>query len=460
MLDERVSRYNEYMREKETNSKSLEAAIEYLSVLKERLHGVETKEELKMEMNRFLTLYSVPKETLDLLTSCCEELGENDSVYKACNYVVDILENEKKNQEKESEKTNATLSDINENISNHLDRQLDSSGVSIQGDLKEMEEKLESEKDIDKLKENVDRVVSYLEERKKMIGEKEIPVEISVDQVTDVLENAGESTILNTVLEEEEKQEDLNGMDGVELDEDGSLVIDASTRKKESINFIKMMMVGLLSADKNPGLAENFSGMKIVKEQQNTDDFQVKFGNFSKNKDKFPEDREVESRLSKLINSFNTYTDYDNALKSSSIELSLMQQMLETHILGKEGKAQIAVRSKGEDLEFAFGLGEEYQNVAEALKTNGAVTSQTVDGSYICNVSETYRGNELTVLSLANETLDVMAMNMDNPELKKVPQKVLTNPENGQIGNASFYILIAVTALEILILSFAIYFLR
>lgn len=457
-MDERASMLDEYSMDYREKKSALDQSIEYLSVLNQSLRNIYTVEQVKLEIQRFIRIYDVPREVIDVLQDAMKELSSEDSVYKACQYVSDILQKMVGKREREEKITRKRLDGIKKNVADHFENELNDVGVKISGDFEDFSDKIETEDDIDRLKDNIDRTVEYLKERQKIIGENETDVTLSMDQVMDAAENTSDETILNAILEEEQTSDIMKESSDLEIDSTGAVVVSVSLVKPESIDYMKMMVVGMMTSTIDPTLASASFGMKMVKGQYNKEDFQVKFGNFSKNGDSLTNDPKIMGKIQDLSSSFRTNVDYDSMLSKASPELSSAVSIFENHILGKEGMAQIAVKNTSGNYNFAFGLGEEFQNVTDSLNTNGAMTTQTPIGSSVSNIYDTAPGDTLTILSSTNETLD-KEKELENMELSKSNSYVKVKSMD-DLGNVNFYILVSIAVFEIASILLTIYFLR
>lgn len=457
-MDERASMLDEYSMDYREKKSALDQSIEYLSVLNQSLRNIYTVEQVKLEIQRFIRIYDVPREVIDVLQDAMKELSSEDSAYKACQYVSDILQKMVGKREREEKITRERLDGIKKNVADHFENELNDVGVKISGDFEDFSDKIETEDDIDRLKDNIDRTVEYLKERQKIIGENETDVTLSMDQVMDAAENTSDETILNAILEEEQTSDIMKESSDLEIDSTGAVVVSVSLVKPESIDYMKMMVVGMMTSTIDPTLASASFGMKMVKGQYNKEDFQVKFGNFSKNGDSLTNDPKIMGKIQDLSSSFRTNVDYDSMLSKASPELSSAVSIFENHILGKEGMAQIAVKNTSGNYNFAFGLGEEFQNVTDSLNTNGAMTTQTPIGSSVSNIYDTAPGDTLTILSSTNETLD-KEKELENMELSKSNSYVKVKSMD-DLGNVNFYILVSIAVFEIASILLTIYFLR
>lgn len=457
-MDERASMLDEYSLDYREKKKMLNQTIEYLSILNESLKSVYTIEQVKLEIQNFISVYDIPSEVIDILDDTMRELSSEDSVYKACQYVSEVLQRIIDERDRKEKLSRDKVDDIRKNVADHFENQLNDVGVKISGDSEDFSDSIETEEDVDRLKDNIDRTVEYLKERQKIIGENETDVTLSMDQVMDATENVSDDIILDAVLEEEETSDFMKETSDLEVDSTGAIVISASLGKSESMDYMKMMIVGMMTSAMDPTLASASFGMKMVKGQYNKEDFQVKFGNFSKSEDNLINDPKIMGKIQDLSSSFHTNVDYDSMLLQVSPELSSAVSIFENHILGKEGMAQIAVKNTSGNYNFAFGLGEEFQNVTDSLNTNGAVTTQTPIGSSVSNIYDTTPGDTLTILSSTNETLD-NEKELENNELSNTNSYVKVKSMD-DLGNVNFYILVSIAVFEVVSILLTIYFLR
>ncbi len=449
-MDKRAFMLNDYVSTAINNKESLEIATNYLSQLSLALQGAQTVFQVRNQISEFIDTYEIPQEVVDILSDACLELDSGSTVYEACSYILELMQQMVETREYDTKKSEEELKEIQQNVADSLENQLNEVGVNIQGSQEKLEEKIQSEEDINRLKDNINRVVEYLKERKQIVGEDNI--EVSTEQVAASLEESGNETVLDTVLEEEEAHFDQPMDQNVEIDKDGSIVIHANSQKEESMDFAKMMMIGLMTKNSDSILSNSDFGMIITKNQYNQSDFSIKFGNLSNpTGQNFSSDPQVMNKVSELVNSFQTYVDYSSLLATSSPEIALLFQLFEKYILDKKGMAQIAVQNGASNLNVSFGLDENYQDFAEALKTNGALFTETPTGDYVCNITETMPGNTLTVLDSTSETMETLSEELENPELAK-GKPYIKKMESDQTGNVRTYLLIAAVSLFVIVI--------
>lgn len=450
-MDESFKVLDEYGIEMERNQNSLGITLEYFNKLHTYFQNVQNIGQLKDQLTRFIRDYQVPQEIIDLFTNVCQDLKPEDDIYFSCISVLELLHQMAIEYERKYLNSKDNIADIQQNVVNYFEGQLRDVGVDIYGDFDDLEKWIQSEEDVVHLKDNVDRVVSYLGSREKLVGKNETEVILSTDQVIDAASTSGNQNLLDTVLEEETSIEELENIENVEIDSEGSLVVSASLDRQESIDFAKMMTIGLMTLNTNTALANSILGMSILKNEEEENDFVIKFERFSHvGKENFASDLKVTHMVLDLANSFQTNTDYTTLLSSSSPELSLMFQLLENNILGKRGMAQIVIRNNLGSLHFSFGLGEQYEELADSLRTNGATVNQTPIGSYVCNVGETSKGNVISIFSLTNETMQ--SWNQDLSQGKPYVKNLQSDFNQG--GNVGFYILVGISLLEIAVVTF------
>lgn len=440
-MDERASMLNDYVSASAKNKESLNVAVDYLSQLGLAIHGVRTVSQVKYQIAEFINTYGVPQEILDILVSACQELDSGSSVYEACSYIVELMQKMVEARKNESMKSAKELQEIQKNVTDYFEDQLNEVGVKIRGDDGQLEEKIQSEEDVIRLKENIDCAVAYLKERQQVVEENNKEISLSTDQVVESLEESGNETVLETVLEEEESLLSQKKNQNVEIDQDGFIVVHASSQREESIDFVKMMAIGLMTKNTDSILSNTDFGMLIVKDEYSKSDFSIKFGNFSNQMGQnFFSDPQIMGKVSELVNSFQTHVDYSSLLATASPEIALLFQLFETHVLNKEGMAQIAVQNNVGNLNVSFGLSEKHQDFAEALKTNGALFTETPGGFYVCNVNETMPGNTITILDSTNETMNALSEKLENPELtnEKPYIKIMDSDQSGNIRTYLF----------------------
>lgn len=436
-MDERASRIDDYILKKKLTQQDYTVSLNYLSQLQLVLQRGHTISEIRLQIRQFIQSYDVPQEVLDCLLQSCQELGSEDEIHIVCSSILDFIENLVEKRKETYKKSEAETQNVQENVIDYFHDQLGSVGVQVQGEHSEIESKIQSEKDVEQLKNNLDVAIDYLKNRQQFLGRSDVDTSISTDQVIPVTEGANDHILLDTILSKEKVDSS-----SVQVDTDGSLVIQASLEEEESMDFAKMMVVGLMTSNSDSFFSNLGLDMILQKGENDKNSFCIKFGNFSNlGKGNFASDPMVRQKLSDLIDSFQVVTDYSTMLEVSSPELALVFQLLEDHILQKEGMAQIAVQNVTGDLNFSFGLGEQYDQLADALMTNGALTTQTPTGSYLCNVNETTPGNSLMVLSSTHETLS--SLNTQN-EVGYQSQRQYVKALDDRLvesGNVSPYIL-------------------
>ena len=455
------SMFDSYVDQADVTRESFEKSIAYLEGLQEALSKVHSIDDFSAALMKFMSDYSFSDEVIFLLSQICKGLSKDDSVYDACEYIVNTLREMVGQRGKESDYAEADLAGVRKEVVDHLEGQLNDVGVSVTGDYGELENQIQSTEDVERLRDNIDEVVDYLKEREKLIGENQTDVELSIDQVDDALQNPDSTTILEHVQTEENLLE-TETVDGMTVNENGEVVLSASQSKPESVDFAKMMMVGMMTHYATKEVSDSLFGMQLEKGEHSLDDFTVKFGinNFSKSFNG-PMDVKVSNQIMEMAKQFRTETDYTALLANASPELSSMMQLFEKGMLGKEGMARLAVRHDGEQLGFAFQLGGQLNEVADALGTNGAPITQTPTGDYYCRFTEMAPGDTLNTMMLANETLSSLS---NEETLGQAQEKTNTNvlvktldlPVGDRAALVNPYLLMIVSVLEALSILFVV----
>lgn len=485
MMNERISQFDDYVAEANFNKESLEQGINYLTGLKERLTGVTTVQEVIYQMDKFAKEHSVPQEIIDLLNLAIKDMNADTDVYSACNQVISLLEKMVGEREKDDKKSSDSVEELQEYVVLETEEKLNDVGVKISGDFGVLEEQISSEDDIERLRNNIDRVVEYLKEREDMLGENQTDVTLTTDQIMEATNSSEDDVILNEALNEEELQQRVDSMDNFEIDATGAIVIGATLTSPESLSFVKMMALGLMTSEADPLLAESVFGLKMIKKEENENEFQVKFGNFAKKgKENFYLDPKVTQKVVELAESFdpNSLVKYTEMLLNSSPELALMFQIFEKGVLGKKGAAQVVASTSGSSYNVGFALGNDYKDLAATFYTNGADSAKSGFDTYVCTAKESIPGNTLQVLNATTEMLGLPSLDIppvyenevldQNQNLGQDPQAVQiqksnqlvktlgTYPTSDQSGNVSSLVLIGVAVCEVVALLTAFLLLR
>lgn len=451
---DRASFFDSYVEEETMTKESLAQCIHYLEGLNQYLLGVKTAQDFSQALFQFLRSNSFSEEAVAILNKICQGLSSNDTVYAACIYLTDTFRQVVASREKEHEEASGELADLRSDVVSHIERQLGEVGVSITGDYGELENQIKSTDDVERLRENIDCVVDYLKEREEVIGKNETDVTLSTDEVIEATEKVRDTTILENV-QEAEQVEEQEAVDGLSFDEENHVILEVDKTHKESMDFAKMMMLGLLTSYATSDIAKSSFGMQIEKGERQINDFTVKFGANNFSKEAMAMDGKVTNQIMELAKSFQTSTDYTALLTNASPELQCMVQLFEKGVLGKEGAFRLGVRQDGAQLGFAMKLGGQFSEVADALSTNGAPIVETPAGDYYCQFRETVKGDTLSTLTSTNETLDSLndekALQEGGAEKKNtsVLVKTLDLPtDHAALVNP--YLLIAVSIFEVL----------
>lgn len=456
-----ASFFDSYVEEELVTKESLAQCIRYFEGLNQYLLGVESAQDFSQALFQFLRSNSFSEEAVALLNKICQGLSSNDTVYAACTYLTDTFRQVVASREKEHQQASGELADLRNDIVSHIERQLGNVGVSITGDYGELENQIQSTDDVERLRDNIDCVVDYLKEREKMIGENETEVTLSTEEVVEATQKAGDTTILENVQEAEQVSEQET-IDGLSFDAKNNVILDVDNVHPESMDFAKMMMIGLLTTYATRDIANSLFGMQIEKGERQINNFTIKFGANNFSKEAKPLDAKITNQIMELAKSFHTSTDYTTLLSNASPELQSMIQLFEKNVLGKEGAFRLGVRQDGEQLGFAMKLGEQYSEISDALSTNGAPVTQTPVGDYYCRFPETVKGDTLSTLMATNETLDSLdnekALQGEGVEKKNasVLVKTFDLPTN-RAALVNPYLLIAVSIFEALSILFVLF---
>ena len=443
-----------YINENEENLAKKNNARELFDNLEFRIKGSKTLEELKKEVSIFFTQNNLPSEVKDEMDHIISEFTDETDVYTASTRLENVLSNYLDSKESEFTKSNDTVYEIKEEVVNNVIKDLDSVGITTVGDNDDMIEKIESEEDVIKLKENVETTVEYFESRNEIIGEENsVNIEISTADINESLDRPGTDTVLETALEEQETSLDTN-VTNVEALEDGSVVIHGDSENEESLNFTAMMTVALVANNPNFEINEQLD-MKLIKGNADTATYKAIYGKFPLTN--HPENRldpVIVDRIQRMAQNYNPNFSYMELLSTTSPELSIALNLINNHILNEQGAFQMAIKNGGMHHEMVFAMDENYISVSDSFRESGAMVSSDMMENNIVRVNNTTEGEQLMILNATLENLKQKKIDKAQSELLQnvyQKKKVYEQPLNESANTFNIF-LMTIVGFEIIIL--------
>lgn len=409
-----------YVSENQENLTEMSDARELLDNFEFRTNGSKSIEELKREVSIFYEQNNLPSEVKDEMDRIISEFGDDTDVYTASNRLENVLSDYLDSKENEFNKSNDTVFEIKEEVVETVKKDLEDIGITMTGDNDNLIDKIESEKDVVKLKENVDTAVDYFNQRNQVIDQdNSINIELSTDDIGNSLDKSGTDTVLETVLEEQEQSLEAYTTNVDALD-DGSVVVHGDSENTESLNFTAMMTAALVANNSDFGISEHLD-MKFIKNNLDSSTYKVIYGNFPiANHPENKLDPVIIDKIQQLAKNYNPSFSYMQLLSDLSPELSTALTIINNHILNEQGAFQMAIKNGGERHEVVFAMDENYSVISESFRESGAMVSSDMMENDIVRVNNTTEGEQLMIL---NATLE----NLDQKRIDKAQSEILQN---------------------------------
>ena len=197
----RTNMFDEYVKENEDNRKALTDSEYYLDALEARITGSKSITEVKQEVNQFLiknnVSSSVSEELLRLCDGFTSDMDVQNAIGQLKEYMQSLVDEHKEDFQKSDDEVNQIKSDfVDDSI-----RQLEESGVTVTGDTDDLIAGIHDQRDIERMQNNIDTAVDYMDERTELLGDGVSSPEIHVDQIQDSLEASGDETVLVAINE-------------------------------------------------------------------------------------------------------------------------------------------------------------------------------------------------------------------------------------------------------------------
>ena len=409
-----------YVSENQENLTEMSDARELLDNFEFRTNGSKSIEELKREVSIFYEQNNLPSEVKDEMARIIGEFSDDTDIYTASNRLENVLSDYLDSKENEFNKSNDTVFEIKEEVVETVKKDLEDIGITMTGDNDNLIDRIESEKDVVKLKENVDTAVDYFNQRNQVIDQdNSINIELSTDDIGNSLDKSGTDTVLETVLEEQEQSLEAYTTNVDALD-DGSVVVHGDSENTESLNFTAMMTAALVANNSDFGISEHLD-MKFIKNNLDSSTYKVIYGNFPiANHPENKLDPVIIDKIQQLAKNYNPSFSYMQLLSDLSPELSTALTIINNHILNEQGAFQMAIKNGGERHEIVFAMDENYSVISESFRESGAMVSSDMMENDIVRVNNTTEGEQLMIL---NATLE----NLDQKRIDKAQSEILQN---------------------------------
>lgn len=450
---------DDYISDQDKNLIEKEEADTNLDKLEFRIHGSKTIEEIKKEVSIFLEKNDVPFEVEEGLKKICSEFNENTDIYHASLYLENFMKQYLENKEKNYQESNDTILEIKEDLVDGIKKDLDDVGISISGSKDLLIDSIQSEADVYKLKDNVERTTDYFEERKDfLIDENKTLVELPSEEIAEVLENPTDETLLNNVLEQQEVK--INNDPQVEVNNDGSVVVHGDAENTESMNFAAMMTTALVASSNDYGFDQNLD-MKFIKDPEKDATFKIIYADFPLQPNNTV-DPMISSKVGELVNNYQSQVSYMELLGTKSPELMTALTLIREQVLNEKGAFQMAVKNNSDRHEMRFAVDENYAHVYTAFSESGAMVTHDAMENGIIRVIDTMPGEQLLVLSTTLDSLRQRKKEVEENELalqNQYQKQLIYSEENSEAANVHKTFLIVALVTEMLLLLIGTYFL-
>lgn len=436
---------NSYMEENQNNLNEQQQAEELKDKLEFRINGSKTIDEIKKQVSIFLEKNNVPPKVEEDLIKICDTFNENTDIYLAEKYIEDYIQNYLEEQEKKYNKTNETVTEIKQEVVDTAKKSLEEVGITMSGDTNSVLDSIQSERDVFKIKENVETTTNYFANN---TNENSPTMEIPVNTIEESINNPTTDTILEETIQN-------NNVNEITINEDSSIEINGDTNN-DSMNFTAMMTDVLVTTNNDNGFDARLD-MKFVKENDSDTKFKVVYGNFPLTEPGNKLNQDTLYVIQRIADNYNSSVDYFKLLESDSIELATSLKIIENNILNQKGSFKMAVKTDGLSQDIMFAMSPEYYEVSNAFNESGASVVHN-DNESIIKVNNNSIGEKIVILTTTLENLDKKNLEKNAPVKENAYQKQLIFPINNQAANAHNIFLAVTACAEVLLLILFIYF--
>lgn len=449
---------NSYVRDNEDNLEEKENAEDYLEKLKFRINGSKSIEEIKREVEIFLEKNDVPSQIHDDLIKICDDFNETTDLYHAEKYLEDYLSNYLQQKENDYQKSTDTIHDIKEELVEESKKQLDSVGITMSGSTDSVLDKIQSEDDVYKLKNNVETAVEFFDQRNAIFGEENVStLEIPIKTIEEALEKPSQETVLEAALDEQNVSN--YHVNEVKVNNDGSVVIQGDANNPESMNFAALITTALVTSNQDLGMDTNLD-MKFIKEPEHDSTFKIIYGDFP-----LPAQTNnavgsfIAAKVGELTKNYQSQVSYMELLGTKSPELMTALTLIQEQILKEKGAFQMAVKNGGRHHEMVFAVDENYADVSTAFYESGAMVSHDVMEHSIIRVNNTTPGEQLMILSATLENLRQKEMESSLVNQNNYQKQLVYPSQMNEAANVYSVFLTVVSIAELLLISVFLYIL-
>lgn len=450
---------NSYVNDEEQSSKSLEQINTNMEQYKLRTTGVKTVEELKREVQIFLDKNDVPEEIRDELTRECDSFNENTDLYQASIHLDNIINEYQQRIINDHQNVTEQVKNIKSDLISGISKNLSDVGISLSGDETSVLESIKDENDVYKLKDNANRVVEYYEGQ--ALSDDAPTLELPIEKINVAIESPGSETLLNeTKTEVQEEQEIENNSeniessnkigDSIEMKDDGSISIQENASNPESMNFVALMTLALVVENSEQNLGEK-RNIKVVKAERESNSYQVLFGSFSSQNDKY--NPILFKQLQELAGTYNPAVSYTNQLSTYSPELALTLNLINQYVLKQSGSFKMAIKNNGGNYDMKFGFGKEYEDVVNTFIENGTYMTEDINHDAVFVINDDGTKNQLVQLNQILDGLQTKEQTKSQSQkLENQYQKIYLPNNNVASANQIFLITVLITELLLVIL--------
>lgn len=445
---------NSYASENEENLSQKEDASTLLDKLEFRMKGTKSIEELKKEVSIFLEQNTVPTDIKEEIERTISEFNDNADVYTVSNRLENILSSYLETSENNYKQSNDTLYEVKEELVSSSLKDLEDIGITTTGNPDEIIDKIETESDVIKLKENIETTVDYFNQRNDAIHSDEpVSIELSTSDINDSLENAGTNSVLETSLEEQEHAL-TTSVTNIEVTDEGSVVVNGDSKNQESINFTAMMTAALVTSNSDFGIEEPLD-MKFIKNPDQDSTYKAIYGNFPLiNHPENKLDPILVDKIQTIAKNYNPNVSYTDLLTTLSPEVSTSLNIIHNHVLNEQGAFQMALKNGDNQHEIMFAMDENFSNISSSFRESGAMVSSDAMENDIVRVNNTVEGEQLMILNTTLESLNQKKKEKLQAELLQntYQKKLIYENTNQEAANTFNIFLITLVSTEVIIL--------
>ena len=242
---------------------------------------------------------------------------------------------------------------------------------------------------------------------------------------------------------------------------DGSIELVVDTSDKDSLNFVSMVILLLVTSNFNNGIKLNLNlDMKIIKNVVDNSKYKIIFGDFPIREDfKNIINPMMRNMIDDQANSYKNATNYFNILSNISKELAITLLIINDYMANGNGEFQVAIKNMKDNYDIVFGINNQYENIKSYFDLAGASVNMDGNQNYIIKLSSNdgYR-QQMVLTSVLNNLKNVKNVSSSINTQKKISS--YDNKQLNQAANVTPIFLTVVAVTELLLFGLYLFFTR